>query len=134
MLVGAGLSSLGGGSLADAVDRPTLGFALMALSAVVLATTSVVPLVPVVLFAWFFVLGVVLWASIPAMNAITSEYSDRSFSGSLFGVMLTAGSLGGAGGPLLFGVATERYGIGAAFPLVACVSVVGAAAFLVVRR
>jgi MFS family permease len=134
MLVGAGLSSLGGGSLADAVDRPTLGFTLMALSAVVLATTSVVPLVPVVLFAWFFVLGVVLWASIPAMNAITSEYSDRSFSGSLFGVMLTAGSLGGAGGPLLFGVATERYGIGAAFPLVACVSVVGAAAFLVVRR
>jgi hypothetical protein len=48
--------------------------------------------------------------------------------------MLTAGSIGGAGGPLVFGVAAEEFGLRAAFPVVAGVSVVGALAFLLVRR
>ena len=134
MLVGAGISSLGAGSLADAVDRRTLGFVAMAVSTVALGATAFVPQVPLALFAWFFLLGVVMWAALPTMNAITSQYSERGFSGSLFGVMLTAGSLGGAAGPLLFGVAAERFGMGAAFPLVAGVSAVGAVAFLAMRR
>jgi MFS family permease len=134
MLVGAGISSIGAGRLADAVDRRTLGVATMAATTVVLAATSLVPLVPLALFPWFFVLGVVSWAALPAMNAITSQYSERGFSGSLFGVMLTAGSLGAAGGPLLFGAAVERFGMGTAFPLVACVSAAGAGIFLAMRR
>jgi len=134
MLVGAGVSSLGAGRLADSVDRRTLGAAAMAASTVVLAATALIPPLPIALLAWFFVVGAVTWAALPAMNAITAQYSDRGFSGSLFGVMLTAGSLGGAGGPLLFGVATERFGMGVAFPLVATVSAVGAAVFLAMRR
>jgi FSR family fosmidomycin resistance protein-like MFS transporter len=134
MLVGAGLSSLGGGSLADAVNRRLLGLLTMVGSAVVLGATVLVPLVPVVLFAWFFLLGVVLWAAIPTMNAITSAYSEQAFSGSLFGVMLTAASLGAGGGPLLFGAAAERFGLSTAFPLVGSISLVGALAFLVLRR
>ncbi|EMA46979.1 MFS transporter [Halococcus saccharolyticus] len=134
MLVGAGISSLAAGSLADSMDRRTLGFGALATSTVVLGATAVVPLVPVVLFVWFFLLGVAMWAALPAMNAITSQYSERGFSGSLFGVMLTAGSLGGAIGPLLFGVAAERFGLGAAFPLVAVVSAAGAVAFLGMYR
>jgi predicted MFS family arabinose efflux permease len=134
MLVGAGLSSLGGGTLADAVDRRWLGFGLMALAMVAFATTAVIPPVPVVLGVWFFVLGAILWAAVPTMNAITSSYSERAFSGSLFGVMLTAGSIGGAGGPLAFGLAAEAYGLRAAFPVVASVSVVGGIAFLLVGR
>jgi MFS family permease len=106
----------------------------MTLAAVTLAATALVPPVPVVLAAWFLLLGVVLWAAVPTMNAITSAYSERAFSGSLFGVMLTAGSLGGAGGPLLFGVAAERFGLVGTFPLVAGVSVVGAAAFLALEQ
>ena len=96
--------------------------------------TAIVPLVPIALFAWFFLLGVAMWAALPAMNAITSQYSERGFSGSLFGVMLTAGSLGGAIGPLLFGVTAERFGLGAAFPLVALISAGGAVAFLGMYR
>lgn len=134
MLVGAAVSSVGGGTLADTVDRRSLGFVTMVVSTIILGATTFIPLVPVALFAWFFLLGVVLWAAIPAMNAITSQYSEQEFSGSLFGVMLTAGSLGGAGGPLLFGVAAERFGLGAAFPLVASVSIIGAVAFLVMLR
>ena len=134
LLVGAGVSSLAAGSLADSMDRRALGFGALAISTVTLSLTAIVPLVPIVLFAWFFLLGAVMWAALPAMNAITSQYSERGFSGSLFGVMLTAGSLGGAIGPLLFGVAAERFGLGAAFPLVAVISAGGAVAFLGMYR
>jgi MFS family permease len=134
MLVGAGIASLGAGTLADTMDRRTLGVAAMTASALALAGTALVPAVPVALVAWFFLTGVVMWAALPAMNAITSAYSERGFSGSLFGVMLTAGSLGGAAGPLLFGVAAERFGMGTAFPMVAIVSAAGAVVFLAMRR
>ena len=134
LLVGAGLSSLAAGSLADSMDRRTLGFGALAVSTLLLGLTAVVPLVPIALFAWFFLLGIAMWAALPAMNAITSQYSEREFSGSLFGVMLTAGSLGGALGPLLFGVAAERFGLGAAFPLIAVISASGAVAFLGMYR
>ncbi len=134
MLVGAGIASLGAGTLADTMDRRTLGVAAMGASALALAGTALVPPVAVVLVAYFFLTGVVMWAALPAINAITSGYSERGFSGSLFGVMLTAGSLGGAAGPLLFGAAAERFGMGAAFPMVAAVSAAGALVFLVLRR
>ncbi len=134
LLVGAGLSSLAAGSLADSMDRRTLGFGALAVSTLFLGLTAVIPLVPIALFVWFFFLGVAMWAALPAMNAITSQYSEREFSGSLFGVMLTAGSLGGALGPLLFGVAAEQFGLGAAFPLIAVISASGALAFLGMYR
>jgi MFS transporter, FSR family, fosmidomycin resistance protein len=134
MLVGAGISSLGAGTLADAVDRQTLGVVAMGTSTVILGATVFIPPIPIALFIWFFLLGIVMWAALPTMNAITSEYSERSFSGSLFGVMLTAGSLGGAVGPLLFGIVAEQFGMGMAFPFVASVSTVGTVAFLAMRR
>ena len=133
MLVGAGIASLGAGTLADSMDRRTLGVAAMVGSALALAGTALVPPVALALIVWFFITGVVVWAALPALNAITSAYSERGFSGSLFGVMLTAGSLGGAVGPLLFGAVAERVGMGAAFPLVAVVSAAGAVVFLSMR-
>jgi fucose permease len=77
---------------------------------------------------------VVLYAALPALNAITSAYAEREFSGSLFGVMLTAGALGGAAGPLLFGVTAERLGMATAFPLVAAASVASMVAFGLLYR
>ena len=134
MLAGGGIASLGAGHLADRMDRITLGIGVLALSAMVLAATVVVPAIPVVLTAWFFVLGVILYAAFPAMNALTSAYAEREFSGSLFGVMLTAGALGGAGGPLLVGVIAERVGLELAFPLIAVVSVAAIGAFVGLYR
>jgi len=134
MLAGGGIASLGAGHLADRMDRITLGIGVLALSAMVLAATVVVPAIPVVLTAWFFVLGVILYAAFPAMNALTSAYAEREFSGSLFGVMLTAGALGGAGGPLLVGVIAERVGLELAFPLIAVVSVAAIGAFIGLYR
>jgi MFS family permease len=134
MLAGGGIASLGAGSLADRMDRVTLGVGVLILSALALTATIAVPALPLVLTAWFFVLGVLLYAAFPAMNALTSAYAEREFSGSLFGVMLTAGALGGAGGPLLVGVVAERVGLGVAFPLIAVVSVAAAIAFLGLYR
>jgi MFS family permease len=134
MLAGGGVASLGAGHLADRMDRRTLGVGVLALSALALTATAAVPEAPLVLTAWFFVLGVILYAAFPAMNALTSAYAQREFSGSLFGVMLTAGALGGAGGPLLVGVVAERLGLVATFPLIAVVSVAGLAAFLALYR
>lgn len=57
------MSSLGGGALADAVDSQTLGIATMATSAVVLAETALMPPVALAFVAWFFLLGVVMWAA-----------------------------------------------------------------------
>ena len=134
MLVGGGISSLAVGGLADRVDRRALGAVALAGSAVVIGLTAVVPDDPVLLMAWFFVLGLVMYAAYPAMNALTSSYSDRSFSGSLFGVMLTAGSLGAAIGPVGLGMIAERYSMAVAFPLIAVVSVLGVLAFLWLYR
>jgi MFS family permease len=134
MLVGAGVASLGAGRLADVVDRTSLGSVAMAASAVVLAATLFVPANPLVLVGWFFLLGIVAYATYPAMNAITSARSDREFSGSLFAVTLTAGSLGGTVGPTLFGAVAEAYGMEVAFPAIAVTGAVGAALFLLMRR
>lgn len=134
MLAGGGVASLGAGSLADRMDRRTLGVGVLALSALALTATAAVPDLPLALGAWFFVLGVILYAAFPALNALTSAYATREFSGSLFGVMLTAGALGGAGGPLLVGVVAERLGLVATFPLIAVVSVAGLVAFLALYR
>lgn len=134
MLAGGGIASLGAGSLADRMDRITLGVGVLLLSALAMAATIAVPALPLVLTAWFFVLGVILYAAFPAMNALTSAYAEREFSGSLFGVMLTAGALGGAGGPLLVGVVAERVGLEIAFPLIAVVSVAAALAFIGLYR
>ncbi|WP_227357526.1 MFS transporter [Haladaptatus salinisoli] len=50
MLVGAGISSLGAGTLADTVDRRTLGFVAMVISTILLGATVLVPPIPIALF------------------------------------------------------------------------------------
>lgn len=134
MLVGAGIASLGAGRLADVVDRTWLGVGAMAASGVMLAATVFVPANPLVLVGWFFVLGVTMYAVYPAMNAITSARSEKEFSGSLFAVTLTAGSLGGAAGPTMFGFLAAELGMERAFPAIAGMGFVGAALFLLLRR
>jgi len=134
MLVGAGGASIGGGHLADKLDRTRLIIGILVLSTVVLASTAFVPASTFVLVLWFFVLGLVLFAAFPVVNSLTSAYSEAEFSGILFGIMLSASSLGGAVGPLVFGVAAERLGMVVAFPLIAGVFVLAILPFLLVLR
>ena len=134
MLVGAGIASLGAGRLADRFDRVWLGVAAMGASSVMLAATVFVPANPLLLVGWFFVLGLTVYAVYPALNAITSARSEREFSGSLFAVTLTAGSLGGAAGPTLFGVVAAELGMELAFPAIAATGVVAALLFALLKR
>lgn len=133
MLVGAGVSSLGAGRLADVVDRAWLGVAAMGVSAVALALTVFIPATPALLLGWFLLVGAAMYAAYPAMNAIISARSEDEFSGSLFAIMLTAGSLGGAVGPGLFGFVVEAVGMGLAFPGIAAAGLVAALLFYLIR-
>lgn len=134
MLVGAGVSSLGAGNLADRFDRSYAGACIFGASVLLLAATALVPAIPGVMLGWFFVVGVVLYAVTPMKNALMAGYSERAFSGSLFGLMVSASSLGRATGPVFFGVVGERFGWLVAFPAIGIVSLVGVVAFLAFER
>ncbi len=134
MLLGAGVASLGAGNLADRFDRTAAGALIFGLSAVLLAVTALVPPSAGAMLGWFLVLGLVLYAVSPMKNALTAGYAEESYSGSLFGIMLSASSLGGALGPVLLGVVAERVGWLVTFPAIGLVAVVGAGAFLLLKR
>jgi len=124
-------------TLTDQRTRParTLGgFLAFLLSAVGLAAMPFIASDGVVLFGWFFLFGIAMFAAGPAKNALASAYSERSFSGSLFGVMMTAGAAGSASGSLVFGVVAEAIGMRTAFPLIAVIGALGATTFLLMFR
>lgn len=133
MLLGAGVASLGAGNLADRFDRTAAGALIFGLSAALLAVTALVPPSAGAMLGWFLVLGLVLYAVSPMKNALTAGYAEESYSGSLFGIMLSASSLGGALGPVLLGVVAERVGWLVTFPAIGLVAVVGAGAFLLLK-
>lgn len=134
MLTGAGIASIGAGNLADRFDRITAGVLIFGLSALVIGGTVLIPPRPSAMLGWFFVLGIVTYSVSPMKNAITSSYSERGFSGSLFGLMVSASSIGGALGPLVLGASADRFGWGLTFPAIGLISLVGILAFLVLRR
>lgn len=142
LLVGGSLASLYAGDLADRVDRGSLGIAVSLATAVLVASTlgstvlvDRVPTVPllVVFAGWFAVTGATMYASYPVKNAMVSEQAERASSGSLFGIIQTGSAIGSAGGPAVFGVLSTRWGVVAAFPAIAVVSLVLASLFAALR-
>lgn len=133
-LTGSAVATVGFGALADRFDRLHLLTATFLGAGGLVATTSIVPASLVVLFVWFFLLGVAVYASLPVVNTLASEYSEREFSGSLFGIVQTASALGGTISPVLFGALASRIGILWTFPLIAVVCFVAGLGFLVVGR
>lgn len=142
LLLGASLSSLWAGSLADRIDRPTLGGSTALITALLVGATVALPwvlgglpawaIIPT-LSVWFFLIGVMMYAAYPVKNALASEYAETGHSGGLFGIIQTASALGSAIGPALFGVLSTRWGVIAAFPVVAVVSLSLATLFLLLR-
>ncbi len=134
MLTGAGIASIGAGNLADRFDRTAAGALIFGLSALVIGGTVLIPANAGAMLGWFFVIGIVIYSVSPMKNALTSSYSETEFSGSLFGLMLSASSIGGALGPLVLGFSAERFGWTLTFPGIGVVSLLGVVAFLVLRR
>jgi len=143
LLLGGSVASLWAGDLADRVDRELLGAgAALATAALVAATLVVtgllgglpVTVLIVVLAVWFALIGAGMYASYPVKNALISNHSDAAYSGSLFGIMQTASAIGSASGPAIFGVLSDRWGVAAAFPAIAFVSLVLASLFIMLTR
>ncbi|WP_255194227.1 MFS transporter [Natronobeatus ordinarius] len=139
LLLGGSLASLWAGDLADRFNRELLGAGAAVATAVLVGGTLLVArvlgglpfeLVVVVLALWFAAIGVMMYASYPVKNALVSERADEEYSGSLFGVIQTASAIGSASGPALFGVLATQWGVVAAFPAIAGVSVVLALLFV----
>lgn len=133
-LAGSAIATVWFGALADRFNRLHLLTVAFLGAGGLIAATGLVPASMVVLFGWFFLLGVAVYASLPVVNTLTSEYSEREFSGSLFGIVQTASALGGTISPVLFGALASRIGILRTFPLIAVVCVVAGLGFLVTGR
>ncbi|MEM4781108.1 MAG: MFS transporter [Halalkalicoccus sp.] len=143
LLVGGSLSSLWAGSLSDRFDRGSLGVVAALGTALLVGATLFVTRLPAsvpsellvaFLAVWFFVIGAVMYACVPVKNALISEQAERDFSGSLFGVIQTASAVGSASGPAVFGVLATDWGIAAAYPAIAAVSLTLAGLFFVLSR
>lgn len=130
LLAGGGVTAVWFGNLADRFDRGRLLAGSLLAAGVLIALTVALPPTPVVLFGWFFVVGGAVYASLPVVNTLTSQYSSQEFSGSLFGITQTASALGSAVGPVAFGVVATDLGMTVAFPAIAVVSLVGGLGFL----
>lgn len=143
LLVGGSLASLWAGDLADRFNRELLGAGAAIITGILVSATLLVTRlldrVPfefliVVLAIWFALIGMMMYASYPVKNAIVSQKADSDFSGSLFGVIQTASAIGSASGPAIFGALATDWGVVAAFPVIAGVSLVLALLFLLLHR
>ena len=138
LLAGGSVASLWAGELADRVDRRYIGIGTaIATGILVGATIAVTRLASAVpsslliagLAIWFAAIGFAMYASYPVKNALISREADSAYSGSLFGVVQTGSALGSASGPAVFGVLATEWGVVAAFPAIAGVSLVLALLF-----
>ncbi len=138
LLAGGSVASLWAGELADRVDRRYIGIGTAIATAILVgATIAVTRLASGVpssiliagLAIWFAAIGFAMYASYPVKNALISREADSAYSGSLFGVVQTGSALGSASGPAVFGVLATEWGVVAAFPAIAGVSLVLALLF-----
>lgn len=138
LLGGGSVASLWAGDLADRVNRKYLGIGTALATALLVATTLVVTrvaaelpfgLLIAVMVVWFALIGVMMYASYPVKNALISEEADEAYSGSLFGIVQTGSALGSASGPAVFGILATKWGVVAAFPAIAGVSLLLALLF-----
>jgi MFS family permease len=130
LLVGSAIASLWAGKVADSVDRRWLGAGAATVTAVLYVLTGAIPTSLSVLTGWFFLIGIVMYVQAPVMNAMTANISNPTSSGSLFGVMATAGALGSAAAPALFGVIATAAGDGVAFQFIGGLSLLVTLVFL----
>lgn len=143
MLVAGSLASLWAGNIADRFDRGLLGFGLSGITALILGLTIFVAMLggifdrlvfTLILIAWFFVIGVTMYAIVPIKNAMISAKAEREYSGRLFGFIQTASAVGSASGPAIFGWLGTEFGIAIAYPLIAVTSVILAICFLLLSK
>ena len=102
------------GHLSDRMGRRSVVMSSMAMTAVVLVAMAFAGKSPVFI-AFITVLGFVLYALRPVLQAWLLESTPKNMGGSSIGILFGFQSLGSSIAPLLGGVIADHYGLGATF-------------------
>ena len=102
------------GHLSDRIGRRSVTTASMAMTAVVLVAMALAGKSPYFI-GFIAVLGFVLYALRPVLQAWLLESTPKNMGGSSIGILFGAQSLGSSIAPLVGGLIADRWGLGATF-------------------
>ncbi|MDP2871585.1 MAG: MFS transporter [Bacillota bacterium] len=130
-LLAGTVGSIGGGRAGDRYDRSLVVLIATAVTAALVLALAWTPLGAAGLVVLLVLVGVFRSIPRPCLNAITSEIAPRGKSGSTFGLVFGAMSLGGSLASPAVGYIADRWSMPMAFSLVASLFLVHG---LVIRR